>query len=168
MVSDVENLDELDKVFDENYERSTENDSNAKNLDELDKVFDENYDPKEESTAQRREKTRTILAKGLLGIFAISVVGSFVWVFAYPFLRPSQICFPNQAHLQDTSLSNNSQRTLLASYRLIQAQAPSQTCTIDTTAKDTINLLLNSVSTILGTALGFYFGSQTVEQNQNN
>lgn len=110
----------------------------------------------EQSTEKKREETRTILSQGLLLIFAGSTLASFIWAFSF---KPKITCYPS---------NSNVSITVESIYQPVQLRniqdTQSQICSIDTTAKDMITLLLSSVTTILGTALGFYFGSETTSQ----
>lgn len=82
----------------------------------------------------RQEDTRAFLAKSLVLIFAGSVCLSFGYIYLSTFYPTSLVC------------------------GLIEGKT---ICTSDSSGKDMITLVMSSLTDVIGTALGFYFGSRS-------
>lgn len=90
------------------------------------------------SLLHKQEDTRSNLAIFLTWIFGLSILLTFVYIFVSPFLPTNQDCK--------------------------QVQNNTTVCIADNNAKDLIPLVLTPLTTVLGTAIGFYFGSKLDKQ----
>jgi len=112
----------------------------------------------------KREQTRGELAKSLVDVFRSSIIGAFLFILGSSFIPKPLLCFP--ASSQNPVIGTISNPTNTPTPTNTPNLTPAF-CTFDTSSKDLITLILNSLTVLIGTALGFYFGSQGAQEKIN-
>ncbi|WP_341526807.1 hypothetical protein WKK05_30410 [Nostoc sp. UHCC 0302] len=133
---------------------------------ETDAVAEEEVSEIIVSIPQAQEKTRAVLAKSLILLLAGTIGATFLYIFVSSFMPRPVSCLPNGA--QNPIIQNTNPSPAPTPGSTPTPNSPSSSdvafCTFDNSSKELITLILNSLTTILGTALGFYFGTQAKDE----
>lgn len=126
----------------------------------------------------KQENTRAALAIMLLLVFAMSIGASFVYIFVSRFFPKTLQCSsavaispagstPGLASGVNPSPTPPTPPPESGDSATPAPQAPIPTgaafCSFDNSPEQLVTLILNSLTAIIGTALGFYFGAQAKE-----
>jgi hypothetical protein len=112
-----------------------------------------------------REETRAILAKSLIFLFAGTIGASFIYIFVSSFIPRPVSCLPANLQMSapaaETPVAAEPSPTPGVASSSAAPESNVTLCSFDNSAKDLFTLILNSLTAIIGTALGFYFGTQS-------
>lgn len=122
----------------------------------------------------KQENTRAALAIMLLLVFAMSIGASFVYIFVSRFFPKTLQCSSAVAISPTGSAPGVTGGVIPPASETAPPESPVSAtpspvptgaafCSFDNSPEQLVTLILNSLTAIIGTALGFYFGAQAKE-----